>query len=103
MITKRNGHGQTECVGCKNKGKFALNWDSFLYNFNNEPYCFNCLLEMLDNLNKENKELRKILNIIIEDQQRSLDQARNYLIKKKNFKYYVNEFKKNIVDYEEKK
>lgn len=61
MITKRNGHGQTECVGCKNKGKFALNWDCFLYTFNGEPYCLKCLLEMLDNLNEENQELKKQL------------------------------------------
>lgn len=50
MITKRNGHGQTECRGCKDKGKFALTWDSWLYNFNNEPYCFECLMEKLEEL-----------------------------------------------------
>lgn len=48
MITKRTGHGQTICKGCKEKGKFGLNWDSFLYNFNDEPYCFECLMEMLE-------------------------------------------------------
>lgn len=63
MITKRNGYGQTECVGCKNKGKFALNWDSFLFTFNGEPYCLECLLEMLDNLNEENQDLLKNYNI----------------------------------------
>ena len=58
MITKRNGNGQTECYGCKEKGKFALTWDSWLYNYNNEPYCFNCLMEELERLNKENKKLK---------------------------------------------
>ena len=48
MITKRTGHGQTICKGCKEKGKFGLNWDSFLYNFNGEPYCFECLMETLE-------------------------------------------------------
>ena len=48
MITKRTGHGQTICKGCKEKGKFGLNWDSFLYNFNDEPYCFECLMETLE-------------------------------------------------------
>lgn len=59
MITKRNGHGQTECRGCKNKGKYALNWDCFLYNFDNEPYCFDCLMEKLEQLQQENQELKK--------------------------------------------
>lgn len=49
MITKRTGHGQTICKGCEEKGKFGLNWDSFLYNFNDEPYCFECLMETLEN------------------------------------------------------
>lgn len=59
MITKRNGHGQTECRGCKNKGKYALNWDCFLYNFDNEPYCFDCLMEKLEQLQQENQELKE--------------------------------------------
>ena len=61
MITKRKGHGQTICKGCKDKGKFGLNWDSFLYNFNDEAYCFECLMEMLeiyqDRINKAMKYL----------------------------------------------
>ena len=51
MITKRTGNGQTECTRCKEKGKFALNWDSFLYTFNDKPYCFDCLMEMLEEKN----------------------------------------------------
>lgn len=60
MITKRNGNGQTECYGCKEKGIFSLNWDSFLYNFNDKPYCFDCLLEKLEELNEENKQLKDL-------------------------------------------
>lgn len=64
MITKRNGNGQTECRGCKEKGKFALNWDSSLYNFNNEPYCFECLMEKLEYIQTENQELKRELERI---------------------------------------
>lgn len=59
MITKRNGHGQTECRGCKNKGKYALNWDCFLYNFDNEPYCFDCLMGKLEQFKQENERLKR--------------------------------------------
>lgn len=59
MITKRNGHGHTECIGCKNKGKYALNWDCFLYNFDNEPYCFDCLMEKLEQFKQENERLKR--------------------------------------------
>ena len=58
MITKRNGNGQTVCKGCKEKGKFGLTWDSFLYNFNDEPYCFDCLMEKLEYLLQENNYLK---------------------------------------------
>lgn len=62
-------------------------------------YDIETLKDMVLELQDENKALRKIINIIIEDQQRSLDQARNYLIKKKKFKYYINEFNNPIIDY----
>ena len=42
MITKRTGNGQTECARCKEKGKFALTWDSFLFTYNAKPYCPSC-------------------------------------------------------------
>lgn len=57
MISKQNGEGQTECFGCKKKGRFGLNWDSFLYNYNNEAYCLECLIEELEKLTKEKQEL----------------------------------------------
>lgn len=66
MITKRNGNGQTECRGCKEKGKFALTWDSFLYNFDEKPYCFNCLMEKLEHLHEENKILKQRIQKAIE-------------------------------------
>lgn len=59
IITKRNGNGQTECYRCKQKGKFALTWDCCLYNYDNKPYCYNCLMEELEKLYNENKHLKK--------------------------------------------
>lgn len=56
MIIGRKGNGQTECYGCKQKGKFILHWDCFLYTYDNKAYCSDCLLEKLD---KENQELKK--------------------------------------------
>lgn len=50
MISKRTGNGQTECTRCKDNGKWSLTWDSFLYTFNDKPYCFNCLMEMLEEI-----------------------------------------------------
>lgn len=61
MITKRNGYGQTECFGCKEKGKFSLNWDSFLYNFDDKPYCLDCLMEKLEELQQR---IDKAINYI---------------------------------------
>lgn len=63
MITKRNGYGQTECFGCKEKGKFSLNWDSFLYNFDDKPYCLDCLMEKLEELQQR---IDKAIEYIIE-------------------------------------
>lgn len=57
------------------------------------------LRDIVLELQDENKALREIIKIIIEDQQISLDQARNYLIKKKKFKYDINEFNNPIIDY----
>lgn len=57
------------------------------------------LRDIVLELQDENKALREIIKIIIEDQQISLDQARNYLIKKKKFKYYINEYNNPIIDY----
>lgn len=57
------------------------------------------LRDIVLELQDENKALREIIKIIIEDQQISLDQARNYLINKKKFKYDINEFNNPIIDY----
>lgn len=59
MISKRNGNGHTICVGCKEKNNgTGLHWDNVLYDFNDKPYCIECLLEILDKLDIENTKLR---------------------------------------------
>lgn len=58
MIMRIKGNGQTECYGCKQKGKQTLIWDYPLYTYDNKPYCFDCLMEQLDNLTIENKFLK---------------------------------------------
>lgn len=63
MITKRTGNGQTECTICRELGRFALNWDSFLYTFNGKPYCFDCLMEMLE---EKDKTINKIIELLEE-------------------------------------
>lgn len=68
MITKRTGNGQTECIGCKEKDKFALNWDSFLYNFNDKPYCHDCLMETLENLQQRIDKAIELCNIVLKNE-----------------------------------
>ena len=77
-----------------------MNKDRFMKNgvFSLE-YDKETLKDMVLELQDENKALREIIKIIIEDQQISLDQARNYLIKKKKFKYDINEYNNPIIDY----
>ena len=65
MITKRTGHGQTECTRCRELGRFALNWDSFLYTFNGKPYCFDCLMEMLEEKDKTINKVIEEINYLI--------------------------------------
>lgn len=70
MITRRKGNGQTICKGCKDKGKFGLNWDSFLYNFNEEAYCFDCLMEKLE---EYQQRIDKAIGYIVDCTQCDLD------------------------------
>lgn len=67
MITKRTGNGQTECKRCKDNGKWSLTWDSFLYTFNDKPYCFECLMEELENLQKRNDKAIDLVERLIKE------------------------------------
>ena len=97
MITKRKGNGQTECRGCKEKGKFALTWDSFLYNFNNEPYCFDCLMEKLEQLQQRIDKAIDILIVVYggndEYYVKTIEKARNIL--KGRYKNVSSEIKRD--------
>ena len=50
------GNGQGSCYGCEQKGKWNRNWITFLYEYDGELWCEDCLIEKL---NKENQELKK--------------------------------------------
>ena len=52
----KDKNGQSECYCCKNiKHKYSLTWTSFLYEYKEVYYCFDCLLTIL--LQKENEHL----------------------------------------------
>ena len=87
MITKRTGNGQTECIRCKEKGKFALYWDSFLYTYNKKPYCLDCLFEILEEKDKVIYEAREFLK-----------EFHNY---ENRFKWCEEDYIKTILKFEE--
>lgn len=49
-MIKAKGNGQSECCKCKEKGKWSLNWTSFLYRIENDNYknlyCYECAKEL---------------------------------------------------------
>ena len=47
-IKRCNGNGQAQCSGCKNKGKWNVQWSSFLYEVEGKEglYCFDCVKEI---------------------------------------------------------
>ena len=98
MITKRKGNGQTECYGCKQKGKFALNWDSFLYTFDDKPYCFDCLMEKLEQLYQKNQELKEK----IETYEDPKDLTLMFMYCDEKAKDKIRELKKQLEDKEER-
>lgn len=57
----KDKNGQSECYCCKNiKHKYSLTWTSFLYEYKENYYCFDCLLTIL--LQKEYYELQNNWN-----------------------------------------
>lgn len=54
-IKRGTGNGQSSCYGCEQKGKWNRNWITFLYEYDGELWCEDCLIEKL---NKENQELK---------------------------------------------
>ena len=84
MIIGRKGNGQTECYGCKQKGKFILHWDCFLYTYDNKAYCSDCLLEKLD---KENQELKN-------QQKEFIEYLENEIKRLENIEFYIESMQK---------
>lgn len=51
--------GQSECYECKRHHKYSLTWTSFLYEYKENYYCFEHIVNIL--LQQENQELKKQL------------------------------------------
>lgn len=61
----KDKNGQSECYFCKNiKHKYSLTWTSFLYEYKEKYYCYDCLLSIL--LQQENKQLKEVIEEIRE-------------------------------------
>ena len=48
--------GQSECHECKRHNKYSLTWTSFLYEYKENYYCFEHIVNIL--LQQENKQLK---------------------------------------------
>lgn len=91
-IKRGTGNGQSSCYGCEQKGKWNRNWITFLYEYDGELWCEDCLIEKL---NKENQELKNQQKEFIE----YLENEKNRLAKECSHTYedslgkllYVNE------------
>lgn len=85
----KDKHGQSECYFCKNiKHRYSLTWTSFLYEYKEHYYCYDCLLSIL--LQQENSQLKEKLNGVYEE--------RDYLFNKLNIenKYLQQRIEKAI-------
>lgn len=61
----KDKHGQSECYFCKNiKHRYSLTWTSFLYEYKEQYYCYDCLLSIL--LQQENSQLKERIEKAIE-------------------------------------
>ncbi len=52
--------GQSECYECKRNNKYSLTWTSFLYEYKENYYCFEHIVNIL--LQQENHSLKKQLH-----------------------------------------
>ena len=87
----KDKNGQSECYCCKNiKHKFSLTWTSFLYEYEEDYYCFDCLLIIL--LQKENEFLYKG----VEEYQKAVDKT---MSEKMDLEHNWNELKKWLEGY----
>ena len=56
--------GQSECYECKRHHKYSLTWTSFLYEYEENYYCFEHIVNIL--LQQENKKQKEVINKAIE-------------------------------------
>ena len=52
--------GQSECYECKKHHKYSLTWTSFLYEYKENYYCFEHIVNIL--LQRENKKYKKVID-----------------------------------------
>ena len=55
--------GQSECHECKRHHKYSLTWTSFLYEYKENYYCFEHIVNIL--LQQENKQLKDLIDTIL--------------------------------------
>lgn len=63
--------GQSECYECKRHHKYSLTWTSFLYEYKENYYCFEHIVNIL--LQQENKQLKDNWNELKEYTQEKYD------------------------------
>ena len=56
--------GQSECYECKRHHKYSLTWTSFLYEYKENYYCFEHIVNIL--LQQENKKQKEVIDKAIE-------------------------------------
>ena len=54
--------GQSECYECKRNNKYSLTWTSFLYEYKENYYCFEHIVNIL--LQKENQKYKEVIEKI---------------------------------------
>ena len=56
--------GQSECYECKRHHKYSLTWTSFLYEYKENYYCFEHIVNIL--LQQENQKYKEVIDKAIE-------------------------------------
>ena len=68
--------GQSECYECKRNNKYSLTWTSFLYEYKENYYCFEHIVNIL--LQQENQELKRNCNIGYENLNFYREESKKY-------------------------
>ena len=71
--------GQSECYECKRHHKYSLTWTSFLYEYKENYYCFEHIVNIL--LQQQNKKQKEVI-----------DKAREYINKMFNTGFYNDDY-----------